>query len=311
MELRINTGGASVLCLKISPSQDYFACGLEESPLKVYNILTGEEIIAFSDAHYDSVSALGWKEWGTECYVVAGYAQSGYLRIVNLQGENALKYTAKNSSDYGFPSAAQLHSKRVNSLEIIDNQVFTASEDKNLVRFSLEKKGEYFAYTRQQEKRARIGHLVKIWDQDRLLVLNSWQIIGEITYVVSLVQANTFKTLKKWSLFRQEVVDFAKLSDTTFVFAGNENKLWVWDWETNQIINECKTQKVPRHFRVLGEQIFHSEGQEIVVRNSKTLEKINVVNTFSKNISAMDISKDGRIIVAGDEDGDIFIHLTQ
>ncbi len=310
MEINITTGGVSVLCIKIAPSQDRFACGAVEAPLKVYDIGTGTELISFSDTNYDSVSALGWKEWGAESYVVAGYAESGYLRIISSQGENALKYAAKNSTDYGFPHAAQLHSQRINSLEIIDNKVFTISDDSTLVKFSLEKEDTHFTYTRKQEKRIRMGYQVRTWDAEKLLVFNTWQIVGDRTYVISLIHADTFKVLKKWKLFTQEVIDFAKVSDSAFVFAGSEKKLTVYDWETNKITNECETEEPPRHFCVHGAQIIHSEGQKIVVRDRKSLEKINEIGKLPHNISAMDMSKDSKIVVAGDEDGNVLVVMS-
>jgi len=298
--MKIETNATSAFDIKISPSQTKIACALIGHPLSILDIKTGEVLVNYTDRNYDSAWTVDWYKHNDKEYVVSGYGTGGYVRIIGEEGKDMLKYTRK-STDYGYPDAAQLHSNSIWKLVIVDNYSYSVSDDGTIARLQLEFREDAFVYTRKHEKKTLIwGNIYNIlpFDSDHLVIA-----IGHDIAKIRILQK---KFLNTYSEHNGRVRSLCKLSERTFVSASEDHSIKLWDIDKEEALKTIQLDATPTQVKCFNDYLIHSQGNQLVIRN-KDLELVKEITLVAEKIICFDLTNDGKTLVVGDENGNIFI----
>lgn len=302
--IKIETDSMSIHDIKISPNQDKLACALIEAPLKVFDITSGKEIISYKDSNYDSAWSIDWHKVKEEEFVLAGYGNSGYMRIIDLEGEDRLKY-GRSSSDYGYPDAAQLHSDSVWKLRVLNDQSYSVSDDGSFTRLNLIlNKDGFFTYSRKNEKRLSIyGSLYDICFFDQHYI-----IIAKNNLLIKLSQEKfSAKGLLFFNEHQDRVVSVCKLNDQKIISGSEDKTMKIWDIHDENSEQTIKLDSTPYCLMSSNDHIFHISKNKVIIRQKTDFSIIETIVFGTANLMTFDVSNDLKTIVAGDEDGVIYI----
>ena len=302
--IKIETNSMSVFDIRISPNQDKFACALVESSMRVFQIDSGAELITHNDINFDSAWSVDWQKVKDEEFVIAAYGNGGYIRAIDMKGDERLKY-ARKSSDYGYPHAAQLHSDSVWKLRVLDDQSYSVSDDGSFTRLHLEvNKTGFFSYSRKKEKRLSIyGNLYDLCFFDK-----SYIIIAQENVLLKLSKEEfSSKTLLSFRGHKNRVVSICKLDDQRFISGSWDNTLKIWDIDKRSAKITIELEAIPYNLLATRNNILHTSNNQVVVREKINLNIIKTLDFGDAKIRTFDLSQDLKTIVAGDEDGMVYI----
>jgi WD40 repeat protein len=299
---KIETESCSIFDIKISPSQDSFAAALIEAPVKVFAIATGAELLSISDAYGDSAWTVDWSAVDNNLFLFAGYGTSGYVKIFDSEGKSVLS-CIKQSKDFGSPDAAQLHSNSIWRIKVIDNVLYTVSDDCKMFRTKLLWNGTYFEYNRSTPKCLDCSFV------DRYYEFIQWNnnfglLASEAIFLVNL------KTMKIEATFKghlRKVISLAKIDSERFISSSWDNTLKIWDFNTGEIVKNISLQETVYKVLVVNNRLFHSEGHLIFERDVATFDIIQSYDFHKYTVKTFDITSDGKIMISGDDNGVVFV----
>ncbi|WP_196889036.1 hypothetical protein [Aureivirga sp. CE67] len=296
----IDTQSLGVSSLKISPNQDKVALGFMEGPLKVYDMRSEKILMIYEDRLFHSVTTLDWFESVNEEFVIVGY-DSGYIRIIDMNGEDRLKYQ-RNSSDYGYPFAAQLHPVDVQKLKVISNQSFSISTDGVYAKLELDidNKG-YFKYSRAKEYRKKIGRFmtdVEVFNKEYLLII-------QYDSILKLPQ-NKFH-IREIQYFQDETefTTICSLNVNYFITGSKNKELKIWNSEQSKSIKTIALNGIPYNLNIKNDFIFYMTTNSIHVREKSTFELLHELDFKDKIIQNFDVSEDLELLIVGFKSGEI------
>lgn len=303
--MKINTHSNSVFDLRISPDQDKFACSLIDAPLKIFSLETGELLASHTDSNMDSSWSLDWFKFEEKEFIVSGYGDSGYIRIIDTSGKDKLAYLRK-SEDFGYPDAAQLHSNSVWKVRIINNESYSVADDGTFSKLTLvfNPEKETFNYTRALEKRVAINRS-RLYD---FCVLNEHQFL--------LANDNDiFETTKRFSrscmgLYQghtNRVISVCKLNDQQFLSSSWDKTIKLWTIGKYEPVSSIDLDEVAWNLRISDNKLFHTEGKAIIIRNIESLEITEKIDLSEADLRCFDLSEHKKTLVAGDEAGNVYI----
>ena len=304
--MKLNSQAMDVFDIRISLNQDKFACSLIESPLKIFDLTSGELIAQHVDSNYDSSWSLDWFQINKEEFLVSGYGNNGYVRIIDSQGKDRLKY-ARKSDDIGYPDAAQLHSNSVWKIRTINGECFSVADDGVMARLKLDYDASKnsFKYTRKHETRLPIyGKLYDFcqFHENHFLIAHKNGIYETAKKRFSSSCAGYYKG------HSNRVISVCKLNDKQFVSSSWDKTIILWNIDQYSPLESFKTSNAAYNLLVKNGQVFHADGGSIVIRGIKDLKVVDNIKITEKKLKCFDITDDLKTIVAGDERGNIFIH---
>jgi|GEM_PF-2700882 len=303
--MKINTHSNSVFDIRIAPDQKKFACSLIDAPLKIFDLESGEVLASHTDINGDSSWSLDWFQFEEKEFIVSGYGNYGYVRIIDSNGNDKLAYV-KKSPDFGYPNAAQLHSNSVWKIRVIGNQSFSVSDDGTLTRLDLEfnPEKEMFNYTRKHEKRLSIyGKL-----HDFCQFVENQFLIGQREVIGATPQKRFSASSAGLYLGHTDrVVSICKLNDTQFLSGSWDKTIKLWTIGQREPVRSIDLDDVVYNLTMLDNKLIHTCGKSIVVRDHKNLEVITKIDLSDATLRCFDISKDKKTLVAGDEEGMVYI----
>jgi WD40 repeat protein len=296
--MKFQTKSNGVFDIRIAPDQSRFACALIGSPLKVYALPSGAELLSINDSNYDSVWSVDWKALGNGQYLFAGYGENGYLRIFDGNGKSVIQ--SKHRSDGG-KDAAQIHSNSVDCLRVIGETLVSVSSDRciNLLSLANLIEGSKFVYDRKQEQR-----LQYILPLHRCCRLSS-------TLIAITTDADEIIVLDRTKTDRITVIPgkdekfsgIARRSDNELITVSWSGKMKFWDLSTESVLQEIALEGPSRQVSVIGNQIVHTAGEKIVFRDAVSLEIQSELRVHDQNVRCFDLTNDGKWIVSGDDGG--------
>ncbi|MEY3444820.1 MAG: hypothetical protein RLZZ519_3101 [Bacteroidota bacterium] len=296
--MKFQTKSNGVFDIRIAPDQSRFACALIGSPLKVYALPSGAELLSINDSNYDSVWSVDWKPVGNGQYLFAGYGENGYLRIFDGTGKSIVQ--SKHRSEGG-KDAAQIHSNSVDCLRVMGDTLVSVSSDRcfNLLSLANLIEGSKFVYNRKQEQ--HVQYLVPL---RRCCQLSSTRIaattIADEIIILDRTQTDRVIVIPGKD---EKFAGLTRRSDNELITVSWDGKMKFWDVASEAVLQEIDLGGPSHQVTVVGNQIVHTAGEKIVFRNAVTLEIQSEVRVHDEKVSCFDVSNDGKWIVSGDDSG--------
>lgn len=301
--MKIDTQSVSVFDVRIAPDQQRFACALVSAPVKVFALPDGEELLAVKDAHYDSAWSVDWLKEKSKTYLLAGYGENGYLRILDDTGKNVLKYSTR-SSDFGYPDAAQLHTDSIQCIRVVGQELISVAHNGSMVKFPLEQaKTGTFKFKDSLLHYKKLKSTLRdvcLWQDGQVFVCND---AGKIL----LIDLKKWTNPRSWVAHDAEVISLAKLNHDLLISAGWDDKIKVWNVAEKAVVREFEVSESVNKVFALNGKIVHNDGPKILVKDAESFATLQEINSHESEVLTFDLTRDGKTLVSGDDEGMVCI----